>query len=100
MSLRTSLTARSCHPWTDLRQTSSCNPMPNPVVFSDQIKSQLGGIIDDGIIEPVTGLSEWCHAIVLVEKKGTAEMLLTVHLRKPNNQVYRLSHLPVHRMMP
>ena len=37
-----------------------------PFAYRDQVKSQLDGMLDDGIIEPVTEPSEWCHPLVLV----------------------------------
>ena len=49
-------------------------------------------MLDDGIIEPVTEPSEWCHPIVLVPKKGSSEMRLTVDLRRLNDQVRRPTH--------
>ncbi|XP_065182546.1 uncharacterized protein K02A2.6-like [Sycon ciliatum] len=63
-----------------------------PFAYRDQIKSQLDSMVDDRIIEPVTEPSAWCHPIVLVEKKGTTEMRLTVDLRKLNDQVRRPTH--------
>ena len=63
-----------------------------PFAYRDQVKSQLDGMLDDGIIEPVTEPSEWCHPIVLVPKKGSSEMRLTVDLRRLNDQVRRPTH--------
>ena len=60
-----------------------------PFAYRDQVKSQLDGMLDDGIIEPMTEPSEWCHPIVLVPKKGSSEMRLTVDLRRLNDQVRR-----------
>ena len=63
-----------------------------PFAFRDQIKSQLDDMVSEGIIETVEEPSDWCHPIVLVDKKGTSEKRLTVDLRTLNNQVSRPTH--------
>eukprot|EP00117_Sycon_ciliatum_P031337 scpid17782/ scgid3606/ Retrotransposable element Tf2 155 kDa protein type 1 len=68
---------------------------PIPYAFRDQIKTQLDGMVSDGIIEPVTEPSEWCHPIVIVDKKGSTEKRLTVDFKRLNDQVRRPAH-PVH----
>ena len=65
---------------------------PIPFAYRDQVKSQLDDMVDNGIIEPVTEPSEWCHPVVLVDKKSSSEKRLTVDLRSLNQQVAR----PVH----
>ena len=42
-----------------------------PFAYIDQVNSQLDGMLEDGIIEPLTEPSEWCHPIVLAPKKGS-----------------------------
>ncbi|XP_065190961.1 uncharacterized protein K02A2.6-like [Sycon ciliatum] len=65
---------------------------PIPYAFRDQVKSQLDTMVVDGIIEPVSEPSEWCHPIVLVDKKGTTEKRLTVDFKRLNDQVLRPAH--------
>jgi Reverse transcriptase (RNA-dependent DNA polymerase). len=65
-----------------------------PVAYEGQVKKQLDDMLEDVIIERVTGPSAWCHPIVVVNKKGTNEMRMTVDLKKLNSQVKR----PVHPM--
>ena len=45
-----------------------------------------------GIIEPVSEASDWCHPIVVVDKKGTTEKRLAVDFKKLNDQVRRPTH--------
>jgi len=63
-----------------------------PYAFRDQIKTQLDDMAAEGIIEPVSEPADWCHPIVIVNKKGTSEKRLTVDLRKLNDQVRRPTH--------
>ena len=63
-----------------------------PYGFRDQIQSQLDDMVRDNIIEPVTEPSEWCHPIVVVDKRDTDEKRMTVDLTRLNRQVKR----PVH----
>ena len=65
-----------------------------PHAYKSRVKDQLDEMVQKGIIESVAGASEWCHPIVVVEKKGTDEVRLTVDLTKLNKQVER----PVHPM--
>ena len=63
-----------------------------PFAYREQIKVQLDEMVEQEIIEPVTEPSEWCHPIVVVDKKGTTEKRMTVDLRKLNDQVKRNLH--------
>ena len=65
---------------------------PIPFAYRVSIKKQLGGMVADGIIEPVSEPTEWCHPIVVVDKKNSSEKRLTVDLRKLNDQVRRPTH--------
>ena len=65
---------------------------PIPYAYRDRIKEQLDAMVRDGIIEEVSEPCEWCHPIVLVPKRNTEEMRMTVDFKKLNNQVER----PVH----
>eukprot|EP00117_Sycon_ciliatum_P017154 scpid23104/ scgid16276/ Retrovirus-related Pol polyprotein from transposon gypsy; Reverse transcriptase; Endonuclease len=49
-------------------------------------------MVINGIIEPVTEPSDWCHPIVIADKKSSNEKRLTVDLRKLNDQVCRPTH--------
>ncbi|TRY75125.1 hypothetical protein TCAL_16851 [Tigriopus californicus] len=57
-----------------------------PVAYEGQVKKQLDDMLDDVIIEWVVEPSAWCHPIVVVNKKGTSEMRMTVDLKKLNSQ--------------
>ena len=49
-------------------------------------------MVTNDIIEPVDEPSDWCHPIVVVEKRGTTGKRLTVDLTKLNRQVQRPTH--------
>ena len=78
--------------WT-FSSTADANPVcvhnarPIPFAFPEQVKQQLDDMTAYGIIEPVTEPSEWCHPIVIVPKKGTSEVRLTVDFKKLNDQI-------------
>ena len=63
-----------------------------PFAYRDQVKVQLDGMVSNGIIEPVTEPSDWCHPIVVVNKKGSSEKRLTVDFKSLNTQVRRPTH--------
>ncbi|TRY80274.1 hypothetical protein TCAL_12397, partial [Tigriopus californicus] len=58
-----------------------------PVAYEGQVKKQLDDMLDDVIIERVVEPSAWCHPIVVVNKKGTSEIRMTVDLKKLNSQL-------------
>ena len=60
--------------------------------YRDQVKAQLDDMVSKGIIEPVSEPTEWCHPIVVVEKRGTDEKRLTVDFKALNDQVQRPAH--------
>ena len=60
--------------------------------YCDQVKTQLDGMVAEGIIESVTEPSDWCHPVVIVAKKGTDEKRLTVDFKILNDQVRRPAH--------
>ena len=74
--------------------TASCiyTARPIPYAFRDQVKTQLDDMVANGIIEPVSSPSEWCHPVVIVPKKGTNEKRLTVDFKKLNDRVLRPAH--------
>ena len=80
----------------DAKPACTHHARPVPFAFRDQIKDQLDGMVKDDIIEPVSTSSEWCHPIVIVDKKGTSEKRLTVDFKKLNDQIQR----PAHPMQP
>ena len=65
---------------------------PVPFAYRDQVKSQLDDMVAQQIIEPVSEPSEWCHPIVLADKKGTTEKRVTVDMTMLNKQVQRKVH--------
>ena len=60
--------------------------------YREQVKTQLDSMVADGIIQPVSEPTDWCHPIVLVDKKNSNEKRLTVDLQKLNRQVKRPAH--------
>ena len=65
---------------------------PIPYAYREQIKQQLDDMVAEGIIEPVTEPTDWCHPIVVVDKKNSSEKRLTVDLKSLNSQVKRPAH--------
>ena len=65
---------------------------PIPFAYRAQIKDQLDDMLAHGIIEAVVEPTEWCHPVVIVNKKNSEEKRLTVDLRKLNDQVRRPTH--------
>ena len=63
-----------------------------PFAFRDTVKAQLDKWESQSVIEKVEGPCDWCHAVVLVDKKGTDEKRLTVDLTKLNRQVETVQH--------
>ena len=67
-------------------------PRVMPYAYRDQVKGQIEDMVAQGIIEPVSEASDWCHSIVVVDKKGTTEKRLAVDFKKLNDQVRRPTH--------
>ena len=65
---------------------------PIPYAYREQVKSQLDSMVSEGVIEPVSDPSDWCHPIVVVNKKGSSEKRLTVDFQTLNRQVKRPTH--------
>lgn len=63
-----------------------------PYAYRDQVKAQLDDMVEAGIIREVTEPTEWCHPIVVVPKKGSSEVRMTVDFTKLNQQVARPAH--------
>ena len=49
-------------------------------------------MVKERVFEPVSDPCDWCHPIVLTDKKNTAEKRLTMDLIKLNSQVQRPTH--------
>ena len=49
-------------------------------------------MVKERVIETVSDPCDWCHPIVLADKKKTAEKRLTIDLTKLNSQVQRPTH--------
>ena len=60
---------------------------PIPHAYCEEIKQQIGDMGAEGIIEPVTELTDWCHPIVVVDKKNSSGKRLTVDFKSLNSQV-------------
>ena len=67
-------------------------PRVMPYAYRNLVKAQIEDMVAQGIIEPVSEASDWCHPIVVVDKKGTAEKCLAVDFKKLNDQVRRPTH--------
>ena len=65
-----------------------------PRAYKSRVKDQFDEMMKRGIMEPVAEGSVWCHPIVIVPKKGSDEVRLTVDLTTLNRQVEH----PVHPM--
>ena len=61
-------------------------------VYGDQVKEHLDQMVKERVIEPVSDTCDWCHPIVLADKKNTAEKRLTIDLTKLNSYVQRPTH--------
>ena len=44
-------------------------PFVIPYAFHDQVKDQLDDVVAGGIIEQVSEPSDWCHPIMIMDKK-------------------------------
>jgi hypothetical protein len=67
---------------------TGCSRMiPEP--FLGALKREIDAQVAEGILEPVTGATEWLHPIVVVPKKGTEDVRLCVDLRRLNQHVKR-----------
>ncbi|XP_065182282.1 uncharacterized protein LOC135812991 [Sycon ciliatum] len=60
--------------------------------YREQVKTQLDNMVEEGIIETVSEPCDWCHPIVVVDKKNSSEKRLTVDLQSLNRQVKRPTH--------
>ncbi|XP_065190755.1 uncharacterized protein LOC135821686 [Sycon ciliatum] len=65
---------------------------PVAYAYREKVKAQLDDMVSEGIVETVSDPSDWCHPIVIVDKKGSTEKRLTVDLQTLNRQVKRPTH--------
>eukprot|EP00117_Sycon_ciliatum_P026244 scpid18053/ scgid21591/ Retrovirus-related Pol polyprotein from transposon opus; Protease; Reverse transcriptase; Endonuclease len=65
---------------------------PIAYAYREKVKAQLDDMVSEGIVETVSDPSDWCHPIVIVDKKGSTEKRLTVDLQTLNRQVKRPTH--------
>ena len=65
---------------------------PIPYAYREQVRAQLDDMVQQQIIEPVAEPSDWCHPIVIVEKRASTEKRLTVDFKRLNDQVKRPTH--------
>ena len=65
---------------------------PIAYAYREKVKAQVDDMVSEGIVETVSDPSDWCHPIVIVDKKGSTEKRLTVDLQTLNRQVKRPTH--------
>jgi hypothetical protein len=65
----------------------ACQSVPEP--YLPALRRELEGLIEQGIIKPITYLTPWQHPIVVVPKKGTTNIPLCVDFLKLNKYVFR-----------
>ena len=59
-------------------------PRSVPFAYRDKLKAELELLQEQGIITPVTEVTEWCSPIVVTPKKGTDRIRMCVDLSKLN----------------
>lgn len=64
-------------------------PRSIPFAYRDKLKSELDLLESQGIISPVTEVTEWCAPIVVAPKKGTDRIRMCVDLSRLNRYVRR-----------
>ena len=64
-------------------------PRSIPFTYRDKLKSELDLLQSQGIIAPVTEVTEWCAPIVVAPKKGTDRIRMCVDLSRLNRYVRR-----------
>ena len=64
-------------------------PRVIPFAYRDKLKAELGLLLEQGIIAPVTEPTEWCAPIVVTPKKGVDQVRLCVDLSHLNKFVRR-----------
>ena len=55
-------------------------PRSIPFAYREKLKAELQTLQDQGIIAPVTQVTEWCAPIVVTPKKGTDKIRICVDL--------------------
>ena len=68
---------------------SVSTPRSIPSVYQDKLKAELDLLQDQGIIAPITQVTEWCAPIVVAPKKGTDKIRMCVDLSRLNKYVRR-----------
>ena len=68
--------------------------IPVPVAWRTAVEAQLASMVTKGVIEkvPVSESFTWCHLMVVVPKKSSAESRITVDLTGLNKYVQRLAY--------
>ena len=64
-------------------------PRTVPFAYRDKLKTELDLLQDQGIIAPVTEVTEWCAPIVVTPKKGSDRIRMCVDLSRLNRYVQR-----------
>ena len=64
-------------------------PRSVPFAYRDKLKEELNLLQEQGIISPMTEVTEWCAPIVVAPKKGTDRIRMCVDLSRLNRYVKR-----------
>ena len=64
-------------------------PRSIPFAYREQLKKELDLRQQQGIITPVTEVTEWCAPIVVISKKGTDRIRVCVELSRLNRYIRR-----------
>ena len=62
-------------------------PRTIPFAYRDKLKAEIDMLLEQGIIAPVTQVTEWCTPIVVAPKKGTDGICMYVDLSRLNKYV-------------
>ena len=64
-------------------------PRSIPFAYRDKLKAELNLLQDQGIVAPVTEVTEWCAPIVVTPKKGTDRIRMCIDLSRLNRYIRR-----------
>ena len=74
-----------------IKSVHVCSPRKTPYAFQEAVKQKLDDDENKGVIEKVTGPTDWCSAISFV-RKPDGKMRLVVDLVQLNKYVKRPTH--------
>ena len=64
-------------------------PRAIPFAYRDKLKAELDLLQEQGIITPITEVTEWCAPIAVTPKKGSDRIRMCVDLTRLNHFVQR-----------